>query len=286
MLRVFVTALVDAWNDNVPRLGASLAYYTLFAVAPIVIVATVIGSHVYAGDAVRSQLLGELNAVVGDEGGRAVQALVSGARFPGGGMFAATAGAIAFVLGSTGVFLELQAALDTIWRVKPRPGLHVVSFLLDRARSFGVVIAVGLVLLLSLGISTALSAAANWLASWTPAAPLVLSAVNVTSSFAMSAVLFAMVYRYLPDVELAWRDVATGAVMTAVLFTAGEYLIGLYLGSTTVASAYGAAGSVVLLLLWVYYSAQILLIGAEFTRVHAEHRGLRPPPQNLLKTRH
>jgi membrane protein len=171
------------------------------------------------------------------------------------------------------------------------PGLRPADFLLDRARSFGLVVAVGFLLLVSLAVSTGLAAFAVWVESWAPAMPLVLYILHGLVSVAVTAVLFALVFRFLPDVELAWSDVMTGAVVTAVLFTAGKHLIGLYIGQSAIASSYGAAGSVLVLLLWVYYSAQIVLIGAEFTRLYAsDHavpassfaRKIDTPPRRLM----
>jgi membrane protein len=283
VIRIFLRAFVEAWNDNVPRLGASLAYYTLFAFAPIVLVATAIADVVYtgAGGGVNTQLMARINGLVGAEGGRAVEAMVTSAHAPGGGVVAGIAGAVAFVVAATGAFLEMQAALDSIWRVTPVPGLNLRGFLKDRLRSFGVMIGVGVLLLISLVASAALAVAGKWLSTRVPEAPWILSGANLLMSIVLTSGLFAMLFRLLPDVELEWRDVTTGAVVTALLFAAGEYLIGLYLGWTATASAYGAAGSVVLLLLWVYYSAQVFLVGAEFTRLHAAHRGVRPECQEF-----
>jgi membrane protein len=276
MIRVFFRSFVEAWNDNVPRLGASLAFYTLFSFAPIVIVATAIASRISTDPRVREQLVAQISGLVGSDGGRAVRTLVESAHSPGGGLAALT-GAVAFVLAATGAFLELQSALDTIWRVTPMPGLNLGAFLKDRLRSFAVMIGVGLVLLLSLAASAIVTAAGVWLSPRIPHAPTILAVANVATSIALTGVLFAMLFKFLPDVRLDWGDVATGAVVTALLFALGQYLISLYLGVAAPSSSYGAAGSVVLLLLWVYYSAQVFLIGAEFTHLHAQHRGVHTP---------
>ena len=281
MIRVFFRSFVEAWNDNVPRLGASLAFYTLFTLAPTILVATAIASHVSATPGVREQLIAQISGVVGTQGGGAVRALVESARAPGGGAVAALSGVLAFVLAATGAFLELQAALDAIWRVTPVPGLNLSGFLKDRLRSFAVMIGVGLLLLVSLAGSASLAAAGAWLSPRFPQAPSVLGVANVVVSILLATALFAMLFKFLPDVRLGWGDVATGALVTALLFALGEYLIGLYLGLTATTSSYGAAGSVVLLLLWVYYSAQVFLIGAEFTRLHADHRGVEAPCEDF-----
>ena len=212
-----------------------------------------------------------------------MQSLLEGASQRREGVFATVLGSIAFVVAATGAFLELQAALNTIWRVKPNPGAHFKAFLIDRLRSFGLVVAVGFLLLVSLAVTAALAALSGWLARRSPSIPVVWSTVNVLASLTVTTVLFALLYRFLPDVRLHWRDVMTGALVTAVLFTIGQQLIGLYLGQSSVASSYGATGSVMILLLWVYYSCQILLFGAEFTRVYTQRHGVRPHPESFAK---
>jgi YihY family inner membrane protein len=202
-----------------------------------------------------------------------VQSLLEGAGQRRAGILAATIGSVAFIVAATGAFLELQAALNTIWRVKSKPGAHLKAFVIDRLRSFGLVVAIGFLLMVSLAVTAALAAFSAWLSRHASGVPLVWSGVQVIVSLVGTTTLFALLYRVLPDVHLGWRDVATGAFVTAVLFTLGQQLIGLYLGQSSMASSYGAAGSVMILLLWVYYSCQILLLGAEFTRVYAEHRG-------------
>ncbi len=279
IVEMFGTALKAWWDDDAPRLGASLAYYTLFAIAPILVVATAVAGMVFGAEAVRGEIVGQLDHLVGREGGRAVQSLLEGASQRREGVLATVLGSIAFVVAATGAFLELQAALNTIWRVTPRPGSHLKAFLVDRLRSFGLVVAVGFLLLVSLAVTAALAALSGWLARRSPSIPVVWSTVNVLTSLAVTTALFALLYRFLPDVRLRWRDVMTGAFVTAALFTIGQQLIGLYLGQSSVASSYGAAGSVMILLLWVYYSCQILLFGAEFTRVYALRHGARPRPE-------
>ncbi len=212
-----------------------------------------------------------------------MQALVEGASRRDDGMVATVVGAVTFVLAATGAFLELQADLNTIWRVKPSPELNLRAFLVDRLRSFGLVLAIGFLLLVSLSVSAAIAASSNWLGRRAPGLLQLWMFANHATSLLVTTALFAMLYRFLPDVELAWRDVAIGAFVTAILFTLGKQLIGLYLGQSATASAYGAAGSVVLLLLWVYYSAQVVLLGAEFTRIYAERRGAQPAPQSFAE---
>jgi membrane protein len=273
ILPMFWTALRAWWDDDALRLGASLAYYTLFALAPILLVATAVAGIVFGAEAVRGEIVGQLDDLVGPEGALAVQSLLEGASHRRAGILATALGGITFVVAATGAFLELQAALNTIWRVTPNPRANIRGFLLDRVRSFGLVVAIGFLLMVSLAVTAALAALNAWLARRSPSIPLAWSGVNALASLAVSTALFALLYRFLPDVRLRWRDVTTGAFVTAVLFTIGQQLIGLYLGQSGVASSYGAAGSVMILLLWVYYSCQILLLGAEFTRVYAQRQG-------------
>src|SRR5688572_2901112 len=273
ILQIFGTALRAWWDDDAPRLGASLAYYTLFAIAPVLLVATAIAGMVFGAEAVRGEIVGQLDQLIGRDGAFAVQSLLEGASQRRAGIVATVVGSVAFVVAATGAFLELQAALNTIWRVKPNPGVHLKAFLIDRLRSFGLVVAVGFLLMVSLAVTAALAALSGWLSGRLPNIPWVLNGATVLVSLIVTTALFALLYRVLPDVQLRWRDVTTGALVTAVLFTIGQQFIGLYLGQSTVTSSYGAAGSIMVLLLWVYYSCQILLFGAEFTRAYAERRG-------------
>jgi len=273
VIRICASALKAWWDDDALRLGAALAYYTLFAIAPVLLVATGIAGLVFNSDAVRAEIVNQLDRLVGREGAHAVQSLLDGASQRRAGILATTIGSVALALASTGAFLELQAALNTIWRVKSNPAAHLKAFLLDRLRSFGLVVAIGFLLMVSLAVTAALAAFSAWLSPHSSSVALVWTGVQVLISLIGTTALFALLYRVLPDVHLGWRDVTTGAFVTAVLFTLGQQLIGLYLGQSSMASSYGAAGSVMILLLWVYYSCQILLVGAEFTRVYAEHRG-------------
>jgi membrane protein len=255
----------------------------LFAIAPVLLVATGIASLVFSTDAVRGEIVNQLDHLVGREGAQVVQSLLNGASQRRAGIIASMIGGVAFVVAATGAFLELQAALNTVWRVKSNPGGHLKAFLIDRLRSFGLVVAIGFLLMVSLAVTAALAAFSAWLSRHSSSAPLVWSGIQVFVSLIGTTALFALLYRVLPDVHLGWRDVTTGAFVTAVLFTIGQELIGLYLGQSSLASGYGVAGSVMILLLWVYYSCQILLLGAEFTRLYAEHRGATFDPQSFAE---
>ena len=282
---LFRQALLAWWIDDVPRLGASLAYYTLFAIAPVLLVAIAIAGAVFGEEAVRGEIVGQLDTLLGRDGAQAVQALLEGARRDTGDILATVFGGITFALAATGAFLELQTALNTIWRVKPKENVNIASFLWDRVRSFALVVAIGFLLLVSLAVSAALAALNTWLNRSLPGMPVTLwSVVNLLLSLVVIGVLFAMLYRFLPDRRLEWRHVIVGALVTTVLFSIGKQVIGLYLGQSTTRSTYGAAGSVVVLLLWVYYSSQVVLLGAEFTRVYTEHyERRRPPPQEFAE---
>jgi membrane protein len=275
---VIKRAVVGWWNDNVPRLGASLSYYTLFAMAPVLVVAIAIAGLAFGAEAVRGQIVGEIKGLVGLEGARAVQAMLEGASKPSSSRLATTLGTATFFLGATGAFLELQTALNAIWRVKPKPDSGFRQMLFQRLISFGLVIGVGFLLLVSLVVSAGLAALQSYLGSILPGFTILSQALNVLLSLGVITLLFAMVYKVLPDVDLLWGDVWVGGLVTAGLFTIGKNAIGLYLGTSGLASSYGAAGSVVVLLLWVYYTSQIILLGAEFTRAYVERFGGRRRP--------
>jgi membrane protein len=277
---MFGSALRASWEDDVPRLGASLAYYTLFAIAPVLLVATAIAGLAFGPQAVRGEIVGQIDYLVGRDGARAVQSLLEGASQRRAGYLATIVGSVTLVLAATGAFLELQTALNTIWRVKPNPtNATFTAFVMDRVRSFGLVVALGFLLLVSLAVSAALAALGTWLERISPGMPLVWNAMNVLVSLVVITALFTLLYAFLPDVKLRGRDVVVGAFVTAILFSIGKQLIGFYLGQSTTASTYGAAGSVIVLLLWVYYSSQVVLVGAEFTRIYTQRQGRRPRPE-------
>ena len=270
------------WNDNVPHLGAALSYYTLFSMAPILVVAMAIAGLVFGAEAVRGEIVGQIDGLVGHEGAVALQAMLEGAAKPSSSVPATIIGVITFFLGATGAFLELQTALNAIWRVKPKAsGSFLRALIIDRLTSFGLVVGVGFLMLTSLLVSAGLAALHTYMGETFPGSAALWEGVNVIISLAVISILFAMVYKLLPDVELAWSDVWVGGLVTAGFFTVGKFLIGLYLGTSTLASSYGAAGSVIVLLVWVYYSAQVVLLGAEFTREYVKEFGRRPPPSEF-----
>jgi membrane protein len=277
-------ALAGWWADNVPHLGAALSYYTLFSLAPILIVAIAIAGLAFGAEAVRGEIVHQIDGLVGHKGGLAVEAMLQGASKPSSSIPATVIGVITFFLGATGAFLELQTALNTIWRVKPKSDESWFRVLLmQRLISFGLVVAVGFLLLTSLLVSAALAALHRYMGDTYPAVAVVWEAADVIVSLGVITLMFAMIYKVLPDVELAWSDVWVGGLVTAGLFTIGKSLIGLYLGTSGFSSSYGAAGSVIVLLVWVYYSSQIILLGAEFTREYVAEFGRRPRPMEFAK---
>jgi membrane protein len=282
---IFKRALAGWWNDDVPRLGASLAFYTLFALAPILVVAIAIGGLVFGEEAVRGQVVGQIQGLIGREGAVAVQAMLEAAARPSSTLAASVAGAITFFLGATGAFLELQTALNIIWRVRPKSrGNYIRQLLKQRLISFGLAVAIGFLLLTSLLVSAALAAIHAYMGNAFPGVLVLWEALNVVVSLAVITLLFALVYKVLPDRKLSWGNVWVGALVTAGLFTIGKLVIGLYLGTTSVASSYGAAGSVIVILIWVYYSSQVVLLGAELTREYVDKFSRRPPPEEFAAT--
>lgn len=270
ILTVTRAALDGWWRDDVPRMGAALAYYTLFSLAPILIVVVAIGGLIFGPEAVQGQIVGQIDGLVGHQGAEAVQSLLKSANRDSAGVLTTIVGVVTFLLGATGAFLELQGDLDRIFRVQRPPlGGLFKDLILQRIISFGLVMAFAFLLITALVVSAALTALNTLIGNAFLGAQVVLRVVDILVSIGVLTVLFAMIYRVLPDIRLAWSDVWVGGLATALLFTIGKTLIGLYIGASSTASSYGAAGSVVVLLVWVYYSAQIVLLGAEFTRAWA-----------------
>ena len=279
VLRVLWSAIRGFFADSVPRLGASLSYYTLFAIGPIIVISLAVAGAVFGPDAVRGEMVRQIDQLVGADAAEGVQSLLAAAnRDKNGGIMATVLGVLTLILASTGAFLELQNSLNAIWRVKPKPGFSIKEFLGNRLRSFGLVVGIGFLLLVSLVLSAALSAFGRWLGGLGGIAVL-WRALEMLVSIGVITTLFAALYKFLPDVKLQWRDVWVGGFVTALLFTVGKTIIGVYIGNSGTASAYGAAGSVIVLLIWVYYSSQIVLLGAEFTRQWTIRNGKKPAPE-------
>lgn len=271
-------AAADWSDDHAPRLGAALAYYTVFSLVPFLVVVIALIGLVFGQEAAQSAILGQIAELVGEQSAAAIKDMIQRAEKPSTGLFATGLAIATLLLGASGVFGQLQDALNTVWGVEPKEGRGVWGFIKDRFLSFVAVLGTGFLLLVSLILSSALAAAGKWFSGWLPLPEAVLHVVNFAVSFIVITGLFALIFKVLPDAQVAWRDVWVGAALTAALFTIGKFALGLYLGKSNVASGYGAAGSLVLVLLWVYYSAQIMLYGAEFTQVYANRLGDRIVP--------
>jgi membrane protein len=265
-------------EDKAPRLAAALAYYTVFSLAPLLVVVIAIAGLAFGQEAARGQITGQIQQLVGVTAAKAIQEILASASKPSSGIVATTIGVVTLLLGAAGVFGQLQDALNTVWGVAPKPGRSFWETIKDRFASFTMVLGVGFLLLVSLSMSTALSALVKYVSGVVPFLAVLGQVLDFVVSFGVVTLLFALLFKYLPDVKIGWRDVWMGAAMTALLFVVGKFAIGLYLGRSGVASAYGAAGSLVVLLLWVYYAAQILLFGAEFTKAYAKNYGSQIVP--------
>jgi membrane protein len=268
---------VSSWmNDYAPSMGAALAYYTLFSIAPLLLIVIAVAGVFFGPEAARGEIFEQLHGLIGEEGAIAVQGLLESASQPGRGTIATIVGVVTLLIGATTVFAELQSDLDRVWRAPAAARASGIWALLrGRLLSLGMVLAIGFLLLVSLIASAALSAFGKWWGHLLGGWETLLQVINFIVSFAIITGLFALIYKILPRVKIAWRDVWIGAALTSLLFAIGKFLIGLYLGKSGIASGFGAAGSVVVLLIWVYYSAQIFLLGAEFTWVYAHTRGSR-----------
>jgi membrane protein len=257
-------------------MGAAIAYYTLFSIAPLLIIVIAVAGFVYGEEAAQGQIFEQLRGLLGPEGATAIEGLVKSASEPAKGTFATIAGIVTLVVGATTVFAELQSDLDRIWKAPAAPkATGIWKLLRTRLLSFGLVLGLGFLLLVSLVLSAALSALGSFYGGFFGSLEWLLQVVNFVVSFAVITVLFAMIYKLLPRVDISWRDVWIGAAVTALLFDIGKFALGLYLGKSSVVSGFGAAGSLVVLLIWVYYSAQIFLLGAEFTWAYAHRYGSR-----------
>ena len=268
---------IDAWiEDYAPSMGAALSYYTLFSIAPLLLIVIGLAGLVFGPDAARGEIFGQLRGLMGDQGAAAVEHLLQSADKPQGGTIATVTGIVMLLLGATTVFGELQNALDRIWRAPARKKASGWwNLLRSRVLSFGMILGISFLLMVSLVMSALVSALGKL---WGPAFKgweTVAHLLDFFITFGMVTVMFALIYKIIPRVRIQWRDVWIGAAVTAGLFAIGKFLIGLYLGKSSVASAFGAAGSLVVMMVWVYYSAQIFLLGAEFTWVYAHSYGSR-----------
>jgi YihY family inner membrane protein len=272
-----IKATVKAWvDDYAPSMGAALSYYTLFSLAPLLIIVIAVAGMVFGQEAAQGEIVAQLRGIMGEQGAVAVEGMLKAAREPAKSVVATIVGIAILLLGATAIFGELQSALDRIWRVPaPKNESGIWHLLRTRLLSFGLVLGLGFLLVVSLVVSAALAALGKWWGGWFKDWDVFLESLNFAVSFGIFTLLFAMIYKIMPRAKISWRDVWTGAAVTALLFTIGKVLIGLYLGKSSVASGFGAAGSLVVLIAWVYYSAQIFLFGAEYTWVYANRHGSR-----------
>jgi len=267
-------------EDSALSRGAAIAFYTVTSIAPVLLIVVAIAGLVFGREAAQNAISGQLAGLMGQQTADVLQAAIASAAGKSSSILATMVGIATLVLTASGVFGEMQSALNAIWKTEPR-ATTVSRLIQARAVSLGLVAALGFLLIVSLAVSAGLTAFGNYLDSIMPIGRFILPVLNFVISFALLAVLFAAIYKVLPDRPLEWRDVIFGAVVTAILFTIGKSLIGLYLGSSAIASSYGAAGGLIVLLLWVYYSVMIFLLGAEFTKTYANRHGSHPLPKNL-----
>ena len=286
----FIERVFDQWiEDKCPKLGAALSFYTIFSLSPLLVIAVSIAGFIFGEEAARGEIVYQIQDLVGREGAMIVQTALKNSQYSADGLRAIIISALTLLIGSTVVFVELQDSLNLIWTVKRIPGRNIfkvrVGFFRDRFQSFALVVTTGFLLLVSLLVSTLISAFSKFLSDTFLTLPLYLFDIaDILVSLLVIFIMFMIIFRILPDVNITWKDVWLGSLVTASLFVLGKYLIGLYLGQSSLSSTYGAAGSLVIFLLWIYYSAQILFLGAEFTKVYIESRGREiKPASKFLK---
>ena len=276
LLKLFMAAGVNWIADRAQSMGAALAYYTIFSIAPLLLIVAAVAGSVFGEEAARGEIQGQLASLLGDSGAAAVRSLLESASPPGGRPLAVAFGVVLLLVGATTVFAELQASLDHIWRVSQRTtrsGLW--GWVRARLLSVGMILCIGFLLIVSLAFNAGIRALSRWWGAHSEAWVAFSGASELGLSFALVTVVFALIYKTMPRARIAWRDVWVGAALTSVLLDTGKFLIGLYIGHSGVTSASGAAASLIAVLLWVYYSAQIFLFGAEFTRVYSHWHGSR-----------
>ncbi len=282
MFRKAATAWMD---DFAPSMGAAISYYTVFSLAPLLVIVIAIAGAVFGREAVTGQIVAQLSGLIGKDGAQVVQGLVAAASDTDKGLVAGLISVVVLVIGATTVFAELQSALDRIWHVPVKDKPSGISALLrTRLLSFGLILGVAFLLMVSLSVSAAVAALGTWAGGLLPGWEVLLQVINIAISVSIATLMFAMIYKLMPSTPIAWRDVWVGAGVTAVLFEVGKLLIGLYLGKSSVTESFAAAGSLVVLLAWVYYAAQVFLLGAEFTKVFADEHGSLSGAKAMQKT--
>jgi len=272
-------AVSDWIEDKATQQAAALTFYSVLSIAPLLVISLAVASLVFEEKAARTEMVDEMGGLIGSEGEEAVEAMLDSADKPQQGTVATILGVITLLFGASGVFGQLQESLNTIWEVKPKPGGGIWQLIRSRFLSMAMVLGTGFLLLVSLVISSAISGLGTYLRNQWPGMESIWHVVNFVITVTMATVLFALIFKFLPDAKIAWSDVWVGAFLTALLFAVGKLLIGLYLGKASIGSAYGAAGSLVVLLVWIYYSSLILFFGAELTQVYAKKFGSRIVPK-------
>jgi membrane protein len=271
--RLLKAAFEGWWNDRAMSLGASIAFFTVFSLAPILLAAIAVAGLAFGREAAQGAIVAELGGLIGKDEASALETMIASASNVGSGIIGTTVGVITFLLLVSGAVVELQDDLNMIWKAKPLESSGILNFLRTRLVSFTLVLGIGFLLLVSLIIDAGLSAVSTYLEPNFSGATVILHFLNGLVAFMIAVLLFAMIFKLLPNVDITWNDVWTGSLVTGLLFTIGKFLIGYYLGKSNIASSYGAAASIITILLWIYYSSLILLFGAEFTKAYAESRG-------------
>jgi membrane protein len=267
-------------NDKAPRLGAALSYYTIFSLAPVLLLVIAVAGLVFGNRAAEGKIVDQFGGLLGTEAAKVIQTMLERVSNRGRGILATVIGSVTLIVGATGVMVELQDALNTVWKVVARPGRGLTRILRDRLLSFGIVLGFGFLLLVSLVLSAALAVLDSWVGGLIPGWVVVGYVLGYGISLGLVALVLAAIFKILPDVKMSWSDVWVGAVVTSVLFHAGKFGISVYVGKAGIASTFGAAGALAVVLVWVYYSALIVLYGAEFTRVYANRHGSHVVPDD------
>jgi membrane protein len=280
----FAMLTYEKWSrDNVPQLGAALAFYTALSIAPLLIISLAVGALVFGNEAARGEVASQMRSLIGNQGAEAIESMIASADKPGSGATATTLGVLMLLLGASGVFSELQQSLNKIWEVEVKKDRGIVRMIRERIFSFVMVLGIAFLLLVSLVLSAVLASLGKYFSYLPESVSWLSQLLNFLVSFVVITLLFAMIFKILPDAQIAWWQVWLGASLTALLFTIGKFFIGLYLGRSSMASSYGVAGSFVVLLVWVYYSSQILYLGAEMTKVYTDLSGAHVRPTEIAK---
>ena len=277
--RILKDTIDSFLNNSGLKLSASLSYYTIFSLAPLLLLMISLAGIFFGRDAIQGQVFGEINGLIGNEAAAKIQEIIKNMELSGKTTKAVVIGGITLIIGATSVFVDIQESINIIWKVKAKPKRGWLKLVTDRLLSSSLIVGLGFLLIVSLLVNGALLALSGWLKNYFPDVTLIVfQIVNILVSFIVIMTLFGVIFKVLPDAKISWKDVRSGAFFTACLFMLGRLLIGIYINYTSTGSAYGAAGSLIVILVWVYYTAAILYFGAEFTRVYAEYTGARIEP--------